>query len=40
MPSFEVARPDVEKDWKDETRKQGLEKAMQALRAKWTVERE
>ncbi len=40
MPSFEAARPDVEKDWKDETRKQGLEKAMQALRAKWTVERE
>ena len=39
-PTFDAARAEVVKDWKDEKRKDGLAKAIEGLRAKWTVERE
>ncbi|MBL8743251.1 MAG: hypothetical protein JNK04_19205 [Myxococcales bacterium] len=38
--SFDSARADVLKDWKDEQRKRGLSDATAALRKKWTVVRE
>lgn len=38
--SFDSARADVLKDWKDEQRKRGLSEATAALRKKWTVVRE